>query len=1119
MEQAVADLYVTLRSITDPFSNGLKRAAVDAESQSRRMGAALAAVTKVGLGVGLAVGGIAVASAKAASDFQTQMTRLYTAAGAPKAAVQAATGEILKLGTQVGMTGTQMAEALYHPVSAGLDLATSMQVVKYAAEEAQISGASLDNTTYSLSSVMKAFNLPASQAAQTMADLNAIVGQGDTHFQDFNVSIKNWAPTAAAMGISITSIGSAIGYLTDRGNSAEEASTRLTMGLSMMATPSHQAAKLLEGLGVASSDVKGSTDAMTEVLKKSGITQNQLALDLQKPDGIYVALTHLKTALNDAGVKGTEADSAIAKIFGGGRSDKAILSLMQDLGGLQDKFNKVTADSTTTKFNQNWDDTKSNFGFLMDQMKAGAENLGIELGLRLIPKLSGLVTLAEGAGSQIVSGFTGSASAVRPLAHDNMRNAFLNRDLATPPALTGWQEFGQKIHRYLTDIVQDVRKLAPIGQDLVRFGVDVYQGGVKLLSGLEPTAKLLGGAMLWGLQEVGHVLADQVGPAFKWFGDFIDSHKVLFEVFATSVLGTMALKMGALGAINAAKGLVDLATKIVQFPLQQVGEITTAIDGVKTAWTGKEAAKGEQAIQGLAGAFGDLKTKASGVLDKILPDSGRLAGLAQMSQSLDGVGVSAKAADEQLSLFATTEQGVVQLAGQEQLALFERDLSGVEMEAGKAATATEAAGAAAAGMGTKMLAALGPIALLGGALVGLGYAAQKTGMTADHTGQAADKLMQQLGASTGMAQGAIDKFGEMGAKLAIISNESAGGAGGVQEVDKALAGMVTSGHLDWAKARFDAIATSLKNDGMNSIDAASKFPAYEAALNNAGTAADTMAGKVQNSIDAMQHQQLLDQFNSDLANVTQTITANGNALSGNSAQAQQNIGAFRNLTLESLQLWKSQTDAHAPVDQVNHDLAQQYLALEGVATQFLGSKQKADDFLASLGMIKPEYDTSIGLSTDRAVKELNGLLQTINTSYGTVNVTVSTTGLGVSTARGAATPSLNADGGPVRGGELSWVGERGPELVVFGRDGYVIPNESLTGRQPIDPRILSGAGLRGGGSAAYVPGAGAGSMATTVVNNYIVNVAGSVLSQMELENVLRTQVLRTKNRNSNNLLG
>ena len=392
MASEVGDLYVVLRAVTDPFKKSLKDAAAEGEASTTAIGGAFQRLAQVGAVAGTAAVAIGSISVKWAADFQTQMTRLYTAAGLSNQMLKAAhmstqqlDDAVLQLGNQTGYTGTQMAEALYHPISAGLDLKSALQVVKYAAEEAQISGASLDDTTYSLSSVMKAFNKSAGDAGPTMADLNAIVGEGDMRFQDFNQSIKNWAPTAAQMGISINSMGAGLAYLTDRGNSAEVASTRLTMGISMMTTPSAQAAKMLEGLGLASSDVSASSSAMEAAMKKANITQNQLAVDLKQPDGLYVALKDLKDGLEKAGVSGTEADSVLAKIFGGGRSDKAIMSLMQNLDGLKTKYDAISHDSSMSHFQDAWQKTQQTFNAQLHQTEATLVNLGIKIGTILLP--------------------------------------------------------------------------------------------------------------------------------------------------------------------------------------------------------------------------------------------------------------------------------------------------------------------------------------------------------------------------------------------------------------------------------------------------------------------------------------------------------------------------------------------------------------------------------------------------------------------------------------------------------------------------------------------------------------------------------------------------------------
>ena len=123
-------------------------------------------------------------------------------------------------------------------------------MTKQAANLANVHGASLDDTTYALSAIMKAYNQSAKDVIPTAALLNSIVGQGDMRFQDFNQSVKNFAPTGASMGISLQSMGAGLAYLTDRGNNAEVASTRLTMGLSMATAGSKAANTYMKDLGL-----------------------------------------------------------------------------------------------------------------------------------------------------------------------------------------------------------------------------------------------------------------------------------------------------------------------------------------------------------------------------------------------------------------------------------------------------------------------------------------------------------------------------------------------------------------------------------------------------------------------------------------------------------------------------------------------------------------------------------------------------------------------------------------------------------------------------------------------------------------------------------------------------
>lgn len=344
---------------------------------------AFGGVAKKGLEV---FGAATAASVYEAAKFNAEIMRLHDAANVPLTDLPHISQKMLELGNQYGFSGTKMAEAMYHAASAGLPVEAAITAVGDAAQLADIHGASLDKTTYALSSVMKAFGIDAGHAGDATAMLNSIVGQGDMRFEQFNASIKNWAPTAASMGISIQSMGAAIAYLTDRGNSAEVAATRLTQGLSMMTSGSKQANSILHSLGLTADTVGVKNKNLADIMQHAGLTTNKLALDLKKPDGIFVALTDLREALRKSGASAEEADAVLAKIFGGGRSDKAIMSLMQNLDGLKQKFDATGAGA------KNLGDAAQHAAETPAQqfknLEATVQNLAIQFGTAMLPALT-----------------------------------------------------------------------------------------------------------------------------------------------------------------------------------------------------------------------------------------------------------------------------------------------------------------------------------------------------------------------------------------------------------------------------------------------------------------------------------------------------------------------------------------------------------------------------------------------------------------------------------------------------------------------------------------------------------------------------------------------------------
>ncbi|QNK82601.1 phage tail tape measure protein [Nakamurella sp. PAMC28650] len=315
-----------------------------------------------------------------ASDFNQQMELVHTQAGASQAEVEALKNQVLALAPAVGFGPTALALALFHVESVGYRGADAMAVLKIAAEGAAIGQASLDDTTYALTSTMKSFNLEGIGAAtKTMGELNAIVGSGDMKMQDLNAAIQTGIlSTAQTFGIDIQSMGAALSYLTDRGEKADVASTRLSMGITLMAAPTQKAAKLLGDIGMAGPAVVASTDAMTQALRKAGLTTVTLADDLRKPDGIQVALQDLQTHLTASGISADDAAALMSRAFGGGRTDKALMALIENLTGIKQKYDAIGV--SANNFGEDWAAQQAQANQKLKEFQAGLQSLAIQLG-------------------------------------------------------------------------------------------------------------------------------------------------------------------------------------------------------------------------------------------------------------------------------------------------------------------------------------------------------------------------------------------------------------------------------------------------------------------------------------------------------------------------------------------------------------------------------------------------------------------------------------------------------------------------------------------------------------------------------------------------------------------
>jgi TP901 family phage tail tape measure protein len=364
----------------------------------------------------MAIGGVMVAASgmlgyetvKMASAFQTQMERVHTQAGASQAEVDSLSNKVLALAGATGQGPEKLAEALYHVESVGYRGAAAMSVLNETAKLATISGASLDETTYGLTSVMQSYGAKAQDAAKWAAFFNGVVGVGDMRMQDFVKSVgTGFFSAAQTFGVSAQSAGAALAFMTDRGQHADSAATHLRMSIALMAAPSAKATSILKGLGLSAHEAATQQQVASGLMKKSGMDYSTLAADLRKPDGFLVALQDLKKHLTASGLSADAANAQLSHAFGGGKSDSTILAMLNNLGTLKSKYDALGHAMGKGNYADSWAASQKTFAVETAKAKAALEAFGIQIGNVLMPyvekfvgwlaKASGYLTTHAGA--------------------------------------------------------------------------------------------------------------------------------------------------------------------------------------------------------------------------------------------------------------------------------------------------------------------------------------------------------------------------------------------------------------------------------------------------------------------------------------------------------------------------------------------------------------------------------------------------------------------------------------------------------------------------------------------------------------------------------------------------
>lgn len=252
--QEVASLFATLRlndQITAPL-RGVENAISGAGEHLNSLGSRIS-------GLGAAMAGMAAPvvagfglAAQQAMRFDESMTNVQAITRQSAEEMAALSAEVLAVGTNSRFGANVAAEAYYDIVGGVSDASTHMAIFQQAIATAEAGNADLGATTSGLISIMNSYGFTAEQAAFASDVLTNTVGMGAGTMDQFAAALPGVTGLAAQTGVSFERLGAMTAYMTTKGFTASEATTRLRSAMTAFLNPNERMREALQRMGVES---------------------------------------------------------------------------------------------------------------------------------------------------------------------------------------------------------------------------------------------------------------------------------------------------------------------------------------------------------------------------------------------------------------------------------------------------------------------------------------------------------------------------------------------------------------------------------------------------------------------------------------------------------------------------------------------------------------------------------------------------------------------------------------------------------------------------------------------------------------------------------------------------
>ena len=402
----------------DGATNKLKNAAEKATSKLKGMQESFSKIGKnLTAKITLPVVGLATAGTKMALDLEHNIKKVTTLADSEILPVSKIREEVRAISDASGIAQTEIADAVYSALSAGVDSANVMEFVRSGIDLTRAGFTDMATAIDATTTVLNAYGDNAFEVSKIHDIFVQTQDKGKISVDELGKSMGRVVPAASSLGVNIDQLGASYAILTAKGQNAQLATTNLNAMLSELGATGSKADKALrEMAGKSFAELTKEGKTVGDVLGMLDEYAKASDLSLKDMFGSMNAGSAAVTLLSD-GVEGynamlKEMDGATgktaenAKIMEDGwfKINKAMTQVKNTLieaGAVLAPYIEMAATKVselTERFNALDEGTKSNImKFIGLAAAAGPVILGVS-------KIIGVVSSVISIGGKLVGG-------------------------------------------------------------------------------------------------------------------------------------------------------------------------------------------------------------------------------------------------------------------------------------------------------------------------------------------------------------------------------------------------------------------------------------------------------------------------------------------------------------------------------------------------------------------------------------------------------------------------------------------------------------------------------------------------------------------------------------------